>query len=362
MTAPVAGAELTRRILDGARWAPSGDNTQPWRFERVSDAHIVVHGHDTRADCVYDLRGAASQLSIGALLETIEICASEFGIAVRCTRRNDAPVETPTFDIGFEPDASVATSPLAAMVPVRSVNRRPYRTRSLTPAEIDALGACLPPGFELCWFSSVAERRRIAWLLFQNAELRLTLPEAYEVHRRIIEWNSRFSDDKVPDRALGVGSATLAIMRWAMQSWSRVSFLNRYLAGTWLPRIEMDLLPGLRCSAHLAMCAASAPGSIDDWVAAGRAVQRFWLTATLLGLSHQPEVTPLVFASYIRDGVRFTADGHARQRAAALSDELDSLLTSEVARRSVWLGRIGEADPPAGRSRRLPLDRLWWIP
>ncbi|MHB8556148.1 MAG: nitroreductase family protein, partial [Candidatus Dormibacteria bacterium] len=67
------------RILDLGRWAPSGDNTQPWRFEIVSDHHLVVHGSDTRHQVVFDLEGHASQLSIGTLLESLAIAASGEG-------------------------------------------------------------------------------------------------------------------------------------------------------------------------------------------------------------------------------------------------------------------------------------------
>ena len=66
-------------ILDAARWAPSGDNTQPWRFEVISDRKLIVHGHDTRDHCVYDLEGEASQISLGCLLETMAIAASAYG-------------------------------------------------------------------------------------------------------------------------------------------------------------------------------------------------------------------------------------------------------------------------------------------
>ena len=75
---PAAG--VVERILDIARWAPSGDNSQPWRFEICSPSHVIVHAFDTRHHCVYDLQGHASQLSVGALLETIRIAASVHGL------------------------------------------------------------------------------------------------------------------------------------------------------------------------------------------------------------------------------------------------------------------------------------------
>ena len=67
MSAPLD--PVLEAILDLARWAPSGDNTQPWRFEIKDARRLVVHGFDTRAHCVYDLDGHPSQISLGALLE-----------------------------------------------------------------------------------------------------------------------------------------------------------------------------------------------------------------------------------------------------------------------------------------------------
>jgi hypothetical protein len=193
--------------------------------------------------------------------------------------------------------------------------------------------------------------------MFANAKLRLTLPEAYPVHRDIIEWDAQFSEDKVPDRALGLDAMTLKLMRWVMGSWQRVEFFNTWLAGHLTPRIEMDLLPGLFCGAHFALVAREAPQTIDDYVAAGRAVQRLWLTATRLGLGLQPELTPLIFTRYVRAGIPFTGHAGARKRAQTLSAQLDAVLGEHLAR-TVFMGRLGHAALPAARSLRLPLPKL----
>src|SRR5258706_12299954 len=68
-----SAAPVIEQILELARWAPSGDNTQPWRFELTGDDRLVVHGFDTREHCVDDFEGHPSQISIGAILETLGI-------------------------------------------------------------------------------------------------------------------------------------------------------------------------------------------------------------------------------------------------------------------------------------------------
>jgi nitroreductase len=347
-----------QQILDRARWAPSGDNTQPWRFEVRDARHFVVHGFDTREHCVYDLDGHPSQLSLGSLLESIAIAASAFGLAMEARRRLDAPDERPTFDIALEPAPQLAPDPLAACLEPRSVQRRALSTRPLTAHEKSSLTAALPAGYSVQWLEGWGGRWSAARLMFNNAGLRLTMPEAHQVHRDVIEWDARYSEDRIPEQALGVDRMTARLMRWIMGSWRRVEFFNTYLGGTLAPRIQMDFIPGLACAAHFALLAPRAAGSTDDYVSAGRAMQRFWLTATRLGLQLQPELTPLIFARYVRENRTFSAKPGMAELAARLAVQTGALLGRGHAARAVFMGRVGAGPAATARSVRLPLYKL----
>jgi nitroreductase len=345
-------------ILELARWAPSGDNTQPWRFEVVDSHHLVVHGFDTRDHCVYDLDGHPSQIAHGALLETLAIAASAHGLRTEFSRRPNSPDSHPDYHVELIPDSSVAPDPLLPHIRQRSVQRRSMRTTPLTAAQKQALQDAAGRYYTVRWFEAGMQRWRLAKLMFDNAKLRLTLPEAYLVHRDIIEWNACFSEDRVPDRALGLDAATLRLMRWVMASWRRVAFFNTWLAGHLTPRIEMDLLPGLFCGAHFAILASRPPATVDDYVAIGRAVQRFWLTATSLGLQLQPEMTPLIFGRYAREGVGFSRLPAAMIRAQRLYCRLSALLPGDAVGQAVFLGRIGQGQLAGSRSLRRALNNL----
>ena len=349
---------VTREILELARWAPSGDNTQPWRFEIAADDHVVVHAFDTRRDCVYDLDGQASQVSVGALLETMRIAASVHGLATDVSRRSGEPDERPVFDVRFA-GRDVAVDPLHAAIVERRVQRRPLSTRRIGAAARAALERAMGERYVVRWFEPLRARARWARLAAQNAHIRLTIPEAYAVHRNVIAWGARFSDDRLPDHALGASAMTLRSMRWAMADWARVQRLNRWFGGTLAPRLELDLLPGLRCGAHVAIVAERPPAGIDDHVATGAAVQRFWLTASRLGLQFQPQYTPLVFAAYARRRIAFTADRRALARAERIRRALEDLL-GDAAASTVFLGRIGHGRPATSRSLRLTLEQLAW--
>jgi hypothetical protein len=343
-------------ILDLARWAPSGDNTQVWRFEVLGPDHVAVHFHDTREDCVYDFRGRPSQLSHGALLETMAIAATAHGLRAEIRRRADDTDHLPVFDVRFAPDPDVKPSPLLPAILTRSVQRRPMSTRALMPEEKRALEDSVGAGYEVRWIEGFQGKLAAARLMFSNAKLRLTMPEAYEVHRRIIHWNARHSHDRVPDQALGVDAATLRLMKWAMVSWGRMSTMNR-LMGTWAPRLQMDLVPGLRCAAHFVIMAKRPPETVEDHVAAGRAVQRFWLTLTHLGLAMQPEMTPLIFSAYVQHDQPFSTVDKLHGSARLLHQRLHKLIGTGNGQ-PVFMGRLGAGPAPQARSLRKPVEEL----
>jgi len=345
-------------ILDLARWAPSGDNTQPWRFEIVSPSHFVVHGFDTRADCVYDLDGHSSQLAVGGLLETIGIAATKFGRTATTSRRPDTPDTHLLFDVRLAPSPKVTVSDLVPAITVRSVQRRALSTRPLTGEQKAALEASVAPGHEVVWIEGWGPKIRLVRLLWRNAGLRLTLPEAFEVHRRIIDWGKQFSDDKVPDQALGLDPMTLKLTRWAFASWRRVDLLNRYAFGTWAPRIQLDLIPGLACGAHAALVSRDPLQGIDDYVASGRAMQRFWLTACRLGLQLQPEMTPVIFSRYAWQQRQFSRATWAHPLADRLRSGLDEILGASRSQRAAFMARLGLGPRARARSRRRLLGEL----
>lgn len=349
-------------ILNYARWAPSGDNEQPWTFRIIDDSHIEVHFSDTRDHCVYDLAGRASQLAFGAFLETMGIAATKHQLAMSATRKADSPDDTPVFDVAFSAVPGMSPDPLIDQIERRSVQRRPMETRPLNGSEKAKLEAALGPAHSIQWLEG-AQKTAAAKLMFNNAKLRLLMPEAYETHKRIIVWPMKQADGQpepvtwgVPAAALGVDPVTMGLMKWAMHSWGRLKMTNT-LFGTAAPRLQMDLLPGLACAAHFVIRADKKPETVDDYMAAGRSMQRFWLTLTRLGLVMQPEMTPLIFSAYVRDDIKFTASRKLDGLASRLAHQLSALIGQDSGT-AVFMGRIGAGTLPASRSMRKSVEEL----
>ncbi|HEX5327735.1 MAG TPA: ThiF family adenylyltransferase, partial [Acetobacteraceae bacterium] len=359
LTPAAAAAPLTpiEEILDLARWAPSGDNAQPWRFVLGNDETLIVRLRHQVGRNVYECRaGEPTLLSAGMLLETLRIAASVHGRTM--SWRADSAER---LAVSFQYAEGITPDPLHGQLTLRSVDRRRYWRRPLTTAEMTALAAALGGELLIDWHQSAAAKRHIARLNARATAIRLGIPETLPVHRRVVDWRRAHSPDGIPAAVLGLSRPTRTLMRWGLESWGRTRLLNR-LGARAFAAIEVDYLPGLACgAAFVARWPAEPPAAdaVEPWLRAGAALQRFWLTATQLGLSLQPNFATLAFAWYGERGTAFTTEP-GEQTAAVRLSEAFRRECGVPASRVAFLGRIGEARPrlPLHRSVRLPLAAL----
>ena len=346
-------------ILNAARWAPSGDNAQPWSFEIVDEGNVRLAVHVPPGN-VYEYNdGEPSLLSAGGLLENVAIASPAVGKDAswhylgRDARAHQVALR-------FTDRAATAPHPLLSQIERRSVDRRPYRMKGLSAEDRRSLSDSAGPDVAIEWHSSASQRWRIASLAQMATDIRLRIPETFAIHNRIVDWERLESPDAIPSRALGLDAMTLTIMRWSLAKQSRTALVNR-LGSPFFAGLQMDLLPGLfsaaYCGFRVPARAVDAGEAASQLLRVGQAVQRFWLTATSLGLSMQPCVAPLAFSHYGSTQTPFTTSARERRTAAALARKTRSVFADPA--NLIFLARIGYPHGrPASRSTRIPLDRL----
>lgn len=349
---PDNGRSFLEEVLNLARWAPSGDNAQPWRFQPLDASTVRVHvRHDPKNIYEYD-NGEPTMLSAGMLLETMRIAAAQWG------RGFEFQLEGPEhLLIRFPTAEGTVPDPLYKVLTLRSVDRRPYRSRPLTARETRALEAALSETLPLRWEADFSRRLAIARLNAAATGIRLRCPEAFAVHQAVIDWERNLSPHAIPARAVGLLPAMLPAFRWGMESWSHMRRLNQ--AGTFGPALQMDYVPGVRSAAFVIFPGPGPRCDTGRLLAIGQAIQRFWLTTTSLGLAMQPTIAPIAFGRYGDSKRAFSADQRLVSRATDLAQQFRrtlGLAPSEV----VFMARVGEPSPrmPNVRSTRLALRDL----
>lgn len=350
------------RILETARWAPSGDNSQPWRFEQAGEHSVRVHLQDQSSHDVYDFDGRPTLLSGGMLLETMRLAARREGrgFELECTSIEGDRCQ---IDVSFPVHQGIDLDPLVDFVRARSVDRRPYQLSELTETQRRELEATLGDGLEIHWLTTLSERLRFARINATCSALRLRLPEAGAVHERVLDFRDGSSVEGIPIGALGLSAPMRRAVRLGIENPDIASFVTRMI-GTGGPTLEFDILPGLFCSAHFFITSKTRlhrdhTNAATELLRAGMSLQRFWLRTTSLGLALQPSVAPLSFAYHTEHGRSF---GHAPgcdERAKRLSSELRDLSRRD-SEHFVFAGRVGvpQAKLPAARSLRHPLSEL----
>jgi hypothetical protein len=192
-------------------------------------------------------------------------------------------------------------------------------------------------------------------------DIRLRIPETFDIHRRIVDWNTNLSPTGIPATALGLDAVTVKIMRWSFGAWARTDLGNR-LGAARMASLQMDWLPSIFSAAFFSFRVPTLPAARHDaviqFLRLGQAVQRFWLAATARGLALQPCFAPLAFSWYGRQGTPFTQSARGRQAAQGLAGRMETVFPA--ADHVLFLGRIGWPRPRARpcRSTRAALSQL----
>lgn len=348
------------KILERARWAPSGDNCQPWTFEVLPDNGIRIHAIHDREN-VYEYKdGRPTWYAVGALIENIRLAAAPLGKACQITRIQDFVDGRGSVDLTFE-TRDVAYDPLEKQIERRTVTRSAYTAKDIDAACVQALEESVGDHFVVRWHAGFAGKMKMVRLNMMATRIRLSIREAFDVHVKIIDWDHDFSVAAIPAKALGMSPMTLMMTRMVMKSWQRMSFFAKYLGGTLTPRLELDLVPGLLCARHFTIHfrERKQDQTIAECLEAGGAIQRFWLAVTAQGLALQPSLAPLIFANYAEEEKPFTKN---KKMEAAAEDLLDAVRYATPHPVSSWVfqGRIGfprhaiTTDTP--RSIRRPVE------
>ena len=348
------------QILDAAHWAPSGDNAQPWVFE-VQDGNRFDVCVRVESGNVYEYRsGEPTLISAGTLLGNIAVAAPSAGKRAKWEYLGaEGPLHR--IRVELEEDTSAVEHPLQAEIQRRSVDRRPYRLRGLGPQDKRALSDALGPDFSLSWHESLGARRRIAGLTRLATDIRLRIPETFDIHSRIVDWNRAYSPDGIPSRALGVDAMTQKMMHWTLAKRERTQMANK-MGSPLFAGLQMDFLPGLFSAAYFAFHflapRATGPAGISQLLRGGEAVQRFWLTASARGLVLQPCLATLAFAHYGLSDEPFTVSQPERRKAKLLARRVVRDLGDLQS--TFFVGRIGfpQAAKLESRSLRVPLAQL----
>jgi hypothetical protein len=260
---------LKQELVRYATLAPSGHNTQCWKF-RVSANAITILPDFTRRTPVVDPDDHHLFVSLGCALENMSQAALAFGL--KAQPKFDAT--THALSVGLEPTKTVV-SPLYQAIPERQCTRGPYDGKPLNLSELKTLEiAGTGDGVRVMLFTAKAEIEKILAFVIQGNSVQMN--DAAFV-KELKQW-LRFGASQAVETGDGLYSLTSgnpSVPRWLGSPMFDIMFKansenDKYAEQT-------------RSSAGIAVFISD----IDDkahWIEAGRCYERFALQATSMGI------------------------------------------------------------------------------
>ncbi|SDT97217.1 ThiF family adenylyltransferase [Desulfobacula phenolica] len=278
-------------LLKAGIQAPSGDNSQPWKFS-ISENKIFVFLDPDVDRSFFNVNQIASMISCGAVIENIRIASGQIGFQPDIEYFSD---ETGVGgSIALHP-GQAQNDPLYECIWKRHTNRTMYRQENISG---DVLRNCREaiscfPETRLHVVARKDGLKKLAGIIYQIDRIRTEHRPLHEHLNKMIRFSSREineSNDGLPLKNLQAGFAGEQFLKFT-KPWQVMNFLNKTGIGR---LVAMHSYLGIINSSAVMLLTVG--GMTDkDFLAGGRALQRVWLELTRHGYHVQPMTAATLF-------------------------------------------------------------------
>lgn len=262
-------------LVDHAIKAPSGHNTQPWKFENTENG-IIIHPDFKRALPVVDSENYELYISLGCALENLLIAAKQKGYACKVQYPEKSGrtinVELTKYDTGI-----AEINILFDEISKRQVTKSKYNNKVLHADVLKQLSSCFHfEGISLLILDGKKNFEKIIPLIIEANNLQFNNRDFLN---ELVQW-IRFSKNEAEKKKDGIWSATMGMPG-----------LGRFIGSVLMKNFvtakseEKRLIDLLEHTQGLAIF-ISDTNNAEAWVKTGQSFQRFGLSTTLLGVSH----------------------------------------------------------------------------
>ncbi len=274
-------------LLNYAINAPSGGNSQPWTF-KVSDNKLTILSHPEKDNPVLNFRSRGTLIAQGALIENIIITASHYGFEATVNIAQDANDQA-IAQITFS-DSRLPPDPLYLSIPLRSTNRKQYRDATISNGILTGIlniANTLGGSMVNTSFTDDKSKMVIAGKAASNNEvIMLENKVLHNLFFKEVTWN--FHEEKIKGGS-GLYIKTLELKKpqeivfriirhWPMMAALKKIGLAKFIAS------ENAKIYGTGG----AMWAISVnEASHENFITAGRVLERIWLICAKEGISLQ---------------------------------------------------------------------------
>jgi hypothetical protein len=348
--------EITEIVKAGIM-APSGGNSQPWKFLYTDKGLFIFHDvHFSWS--LLDFNHLGSYIAIGAAVENITIKAAAMGLSVSNTFFPVPGNKTMAAHLRFSNTEHADPKKYLEQGLHIRVTNRDLSVRETLPQEFyEKIRSAvkLYKGAELLIVEEESTMKKLGELLAKAEMLRIIHPRGhYDTFTNELRWTSEEINKKrdgLDVYTLGATNSELAALKIAADT-KAISFLRQLKGGNAFTR-----------SVNKSVASSSALGIVTmpeyselNFLEGGSAVERIWIEANLSGVSFQP-ISQLVFLlARLTHGEEEETDTYYNEQVRQLGKELYALVPQLLHAQPVFIFRLSKAGAPKLRSLRRAVE------
>lgn len=253
--------------------APSGHNTQPWKF-KLNENSIEIYPNFSKELPVVDENHRELYISLGCAVENICIAANKLGYSSKFEI-----IEQDSFSfIRVELQKSdVDKNPLFAQIDMRQTNRNTYNSKVIHTSVIDKLKKvnCEKSVSIYLYQKGGDDFSKLCELIYKGNEILYT-NQKFKIE--LLDW-MRFNSKHIQTKKDGLAYDVLGVP--SMPKWLGKPLVKSFLTPKAQNKTEKKKL---NSSSHLVLIATQ-ENTVENWILAGITLERFFLKCTELGIS-----------------------------------------------------------------------------
>lgn len=263
-----------KEIIKDASKAPSGHNTQPWKFE-VNENKIIIRPNYDRRLKIVDADDHALFISLGCALENLILSARAHGFDTKVTKNFSNTKDE--IVVALNKSENVRKDVLYDFIRSRQSTRTEYGTEPVDQSILDQLSEEAQNQYvEIIYFTDKNKIKELEPFIIEGSNLQFGNKQFLD---ELISW-IRFSKKEVKKKRDGIWSASLGMpgVGRFMGSIVMKNFVSaKSEAKRWKKLIDM--------SAGFVLFVVK-ENSKEHWVQLGQSFERFALKATQLNIKH----------------------------------------------------------------------------
>lgn len=348
-----------KEIISYGVMAPSGDNSQPWRFV-VSGATLKIYNLPDKDNPYLNFMQSGSLIAHGALLKNIEIASSKVGLTPKIKlfpTSNDVNLVSEIF---FE-DRSGAQQidPLFEFISKRATNRHPYENKPLSEKESILMKESGMFEDVVSYLITDPENKKRAGAADSSAEI--IILENHILHEYLFKdvmWSEK--QERQERHGLYIKTMEFNPIQQLLFKLASNKTLMRIAVKLRVPYFIAKQDASLYASGSVIGLLTLKRISLENFVKLGMKMQEIWLKTTSLGLAFQPISVILFLGFKLKNNSNDQTLSRKHIDMALKSyQDIFSIFNLDSDEVPLMMFRIGYAkDPSARSSRKEPVIKI----